>query len=39
MKAFLEILRTRHGSIEGYLRGLGVKNERLDTLQEHILEA
>ena len=33
MKAFLEVLRTRHRSIEGYLHGLGVKNETLDTLR------
>jgi protein-tyrosine phosphatase len=38
MKAFLEILRMRHGSIEDYLKGLGVSNERLDTLRERLLE-
>jgi protein-tyrosine phosphatase len=39
MKAFLEILRARHGSIEGYLRGLGVKDKTLDTLRARLLEA
>jgi protein-tyrosine phosphatase len=39
IKAFLEILRTRHGSVEGYLRGLSVANETLDTLRARLLEA
>jgi protein-tyrosine phosphatase len=39
IKALLEILRTRHGSVEGYLRGLGVTNEKLDTLRARLLEA
>ncbi len=39
MKAFLEILRTRYGSIEDYLHGLGVTTERLDILRARLLEA
>ena len=39
MKAFLESLRRRHGSIEGYLHGLGVKGETLDDLRVRLLEA
>jgi protein-tyrosine phosphatase len=39
MKAFFERLRRRHGSIEGYLHGLGVTGETLDALRSRLLEA
>lgn len=39
MKAFFESLRRRHGSIEGYLHRLGVKDESLDALRVRLLEA
>jgi protein-tyrosine phosphatase len=39
MEAFLETLRRRHGSIEAYLDGLGVKAETLDVLRARLLEA
>jgi protein-tyrosine phosphatase len=38
IKAFLEKCRTRHGSIEAYLQGLGVKDETLDALRVRLLE-
>ncbi len=38
MKAFLEGLRNRHGSIENYLFELDVDGETLDTLRARLLE-
>lgn len=38
MKAFLESLRSRHGSIERYLYGLGVKGKTFDALRVRLLE-
>lgn len=38
IKAFLESLRRRHGSIDRYLNGLGVKKQTLDTLRVRLLE-
>jgi protein-tyrosine phosphatase len=39
IKAFLEILRTKHGSVERYLRELGMTNERRDALRGRLLES
>jgi protein-tyrosine phosphatase len=39
MKAFLDSLRRSHGSIEGYLHGLGVKGQTIDALRVRLLEA
>jgi protein-tyrosine phosphatase len=39
IKAFLENIRTRHGSIEGYLGVLGMTEESLNTLRERLLES
>lgn len=38
MHAFLDALRDRHGSIEGYLADAGVEREVLDTLRARLLE-
>jgi hypothetical protein len=39
MHAFLDILRERHGSIEGYLTDAGVEAAVLDTLRARLLAA
>jgi protein-tyrosine phosphatase len=36
--AFLAILRARHGSIEGYLRDLGIDGDVVQTLRRRVLE-
>lgn len=38
IKAFLESLRARHGSIDHYFDALGVSEETLDTLRARLLE-
>jgi protein-tyrosine phosphatase len=38
MATFLEMLRTRHGSIEGYLDTIGVKTPTVDTLRRRLLD-
>jgi protein-tyrosine phosphatase len=38
IRAFLEILRTRHGSIDGYLHDLGVDGGVVQTLRSRLLE-
>jgi protein-tyrosine phosphatase len=39
MHAFLDILRERHGSIDGYLTDAGVEHSTLDTLRARLLVA
>jgi hypothetical protein len=38
MQAFLDGLRTRHGSIEGYLAAIGVGENVVGTLRRRLLE-
>jgi protein-tyrosine phosphatase len=38
MRALLDVLRSEHGSTEGYLRGIGVTDEELDRIREVLLE-
>jgi protein-tyrosine phosphatase len=38
MQAFLDILRQRHGSVEGYLTNVGLDGEILDALRGRLLE-
>jgi hypothetical protein len=35
---FLDELRGRHGSVEGYLRHAGMTDAQLDALRAHLLE-
>jgi protein-tyrosine phosphatase len=37
-QAFLDILRERHGSIDGYLTDAGLELELLETLRDRLLE-
>jgi hypothetical protein len=38
MQAFLDVLRERHGSIDGYLTDAGVEPAVIDTLRARLLE-
>lgn len=37
MRALLGIVRSQHGSVEGYLRGIGVTDQELDRIREVLL--
>ncbi|GAA0801434.1 tyrosine-protein phosphatase [Spirilliplanes yamanashiensis] len=39
MQLFLDDLRTKHGSVEGYVRDIGVTEEQVAALRSHLLTA
>ncbi len=38
MQLFLDDLRAKHGSVEGYVRDIGLTGEQVATLRDHLLE-